>query len=202
MIMKKILYSSVVILLLFVFLVWKSQRTHKNEEEHVLIKVPELEKGDLILKNGKGIVSKKIVKSLGEKVPYSHLGVYYSDNDTAYIIHSVSGDDTKQDGVQKISVKEFIKDVKPGALLFVRRKTNKEMRNKFAENANQMANKKLGFDLEFDMYDSSRIYCTELAYWSFKKVGDSIELKTKEIGGLQVILFETLRDEEFFEILN
>jgi len=199
--MKKYIYTATVLILGIAFLVWNPIKS-KTQVVSEPIKFPQFEHGDIVLKRGKGIVSKKMISALGEEVPYSHLGIYYQKADTAFLIHSLSGGDNQQDGVQAISINDFVGSAKPDAVLFVRRKASVEMRNKFAEEAFNLAEKKVGFDLDFDMRDSNRIYCTELAYWSFKKAGDSLEFKTKNIGGVPVILFETLRNEDYFEILK
>jgi len=201
--MKKYLVIISLVFIVLAYLIWKPISITENEIKlSNPVHIPELEHGDIIMKNGKGLVSRKIVNTLAEDVPFSHIGIYYKTSDTAYVIHSVSGDSIKQDGVQAISLQDFIRDSKPESVCFVRRRVKQEYRYQFAEEVNKMAEQKLGFDMKFDISDSSKIYCEELAYWAFLRTGDSLELMKKSIGDVDVILFETFSNTEYFEILK
>lgn len=182
--------------------------TKKIKEEDKVFVVDQafinlLEPGDILLKQGKGRVSKMIIEYLKEDQPFSHCGIIYknTENDTPYIIHSVAKELSGRDGVQTISLQDFINDTRAGTLWVVRKKTDLKKRIELSEKANYYLQNKVTFDYDFDHLESNKIYCTELAYLCLNHIDSSITFKTIAKENKSVLKFESLIDTALFEII-
>ncbi len=119
-----------------------------------------VEDGDVILKMGFGQVSKIISKQLSENIPLSHCAIVYKKNDGFYMIHSVSGSISDEDGVQISTVDKFYEDIKPNSLFVLRHKSEDSSRSKISSEAKKILKKKVPFDLEFNKDNSDKLYCS------------------------------------------
>lgn len=119
--------------------------------------------GDIVLRMGRGFVSHTICTILSDTVQFSHCGIVVCQNDSLYVVHSVSEELSEHDGVQATSLHHFVYESVPGSLAFVRYKTELDslgdlMRQKALY---YLANPK-PFDHDFDLNDSTAFFCSEL----------------------------------------
>ena len=119
--------------------------------------------GDIVLRMGRGFVSHTICTILSDTVQFSHCGIVVRQNDSLYVVHSVSEELSEHDGVQATSLHHFVYESVPGSLAFVRYKTELDslgdlMRQKALY---YLANPK-PFDYDFDLNDSTAFFCSEL----------------------------------------
>lgn len=120
-----------------------------------------LQRGDIVLRRGYGMVSDLIVARLKDSVDLSHCGILSIDSTGSYkVIHSLSKSVSKFDGMQVCSLQEFVQDARPESLRAVR---HKEIEGRLIE-AQALAYLKQGipFDHAFNINDSSAFYCSEL----------------------------------------
>ncbi|MDQ3191646.1 MAG: hypothetical protein M3Q58_08635 [Bacteroidota bacterium] len=163
--------------------------------------IPLIEDGDFIIKRGKGSISKMIVKKLNEKIPFSHCGIIIRENDSIYIVHSVAKELSGKDGVQIISLKEFLDDSYNGSVKLCRLKTDKKNKESISLNAKSHLKNKVPFDYEFDYENRESFYCTELLYNSLEnKLKENI-FKKSNIDNKQVLTFNSFLDTTFFTVV-
>ena len=149
---------------------------YRTEQEHSIStytlsykEINLIHNGDIILRHGYGMASDIIVKTLNEQYDISHCAIVCKDSNQINVIHSVSQSLSDFDGVQTQTLKRFITDSKENSVIVVRYKNPLYSDNSLiAERAAYYLSKKIPFDNDFDIQDSSKIYCTELIWRAIK----------------------------------
>lgn len=201
--MKKIIYCF--LLLSFGIVSCKNKKTEtqtaKIEKTVLLSKntplancdFSKLENGDILLKCGFGMISKQISSSLQEEAPLSHCAIFVKEKDSTYIIHSVAGEIADKDGVQTITLNNFIKDTKEGSFFVLRLKSDKASRDKIVMAAKKVLADSVKFDYDLNLKDTTRMYCAELLKHSLERAtSKNIYTLTKPVGDKNVLLFNPL----------
>ena len=161
-----------------------------------------IEDGDIILKMGYGTISKIIAKQLNEKNQLSHCAIVYKKDTSMYIIHSVSGEISDKDGVQKASFSDFYNDIKPNSLFVLRHKSDTKTRSEISTFASYYLSKLIPFDNDFNNSDSTKLYCSELVNLSLYNVYKKTYFKTKKIGVTSVYDFNSIIENSDFFVVN
>jgi hypothetical protein len=168
-----------------------------------------LQEGDILLRQGYGLVSNMIVKSLGEALPVSHVGLLTKDPFTGKfkIIHSVSQSISDYDGVQSQDLQSFIRDSQPNSLIVVRYRNMDQLEHahrKITLKALEYLEQKVPFDYSFDYNNPERFFCTELIVRIFNEVF-SIQFLSddflKNVSQLDRLKFDFLLDSSRFEVI-
>jgi len=162
----------------------------------------DLEAGDIILKHGHGTISRFISKTLAEEIPLSHCAIVSEIfNDSIVLIHSISGKLTIKDGVQKIRLNAFMKDVVKGSFIVLRHKSELTQRKKMGEFALRLEGQSIGFDLKFNNHDRSKLYCTEMIAEVLTKIYGEPFFDIKQIGNGEVYSFNSLlKSPHFYQL--
>lgn len=160
-----------------------------------------IQSGDIILKRGKGNISRMIVEKLAEPVPISHCGILVRDNDSVYIIHSVAKELTGIDGVQRVGFDVFMRDCLKNYLYVVRPKSDSVKRERIAVIAGEFLSRKATFDYELNYKDSSRVNCSELVYWALLRSTGSDLFKRIKMGDQYPLAFNSLLDTCHFDVI-
>ncbi len=151
---------------------------HSWKQEHYynykLLKqeIDKIQDGDIILRQGYGIVSSLILETLREDIPLSHIGIIYkSDEDELFVIHSVSQSLSDYDGIQIDSFNKFVKNSRPNSIIVVRyNKINKSdtlYGRKISDRAKYYLQKQIPFDHSFSFENCSAFFCSELVWRIF-----------------------------------
>ena len=128
-----------------------------------------LHDGDIILRHGYGYASDFIVETFNSDINISHCAIIRKVNNKLSIIHSVSQSLSPFDGVQTVDFDKFINDSKMNSVIVVRYKFKPgEDTTLIGKRAQYYLDKKVPFDNDFNLKDSSQIYCAELLYLVFK----------------------------------
>jgi|GEM_PF-3320083 hypothetical protein len=162
----KIIGVSSIIVIFFCFL---------NKKDEIIINQSDgelIEDFDLILTKGQSVESKLInLLNLSIKQDYTHIGLVHKEKDKIYILHATP-DGTKENCIRYDEFQTFI-DL--SAVCDYRIMRDKNMTNGVRQLLNieleKYKNSKIPFDFEFDNQEHSHIYCSELVYLMFTKVG-------------------------------
>ncbi|MBK7946808.1 MAG: hypothetical protein IPJ85_16550 [Flavobacteriales bacterium] len=122
-----------------------------------------LEPGDIILRRGSGIVSDFIANVLKEPYDVSHCGIVAEHDSALWVIHSVSSSLSDFDGMQAHRLQAFVGQSKPGSVVVSRLRTELD-RGPIATRAKEYLRRQVPFDHDFDLEDSTTIYCSELVW--------------------------------------
>ena len=128
----------------------------------VIYDTTELRNGDLLFRNGIGYES-RVVTSLSDG-KFSHIGIAYHDGKQWNVIHAVPGENEKGEleylKCEPISEFYFHSRAKLGGSARV--SCTDSIANTVAEKALNIVNRKVLFDNNYDINDTSELYCTEL----------------------------------------
>jgi len=131
-----------------------------------------LKDGDLVFRKGRSIES-YVVLITDRTSSYSHVGVIYMLNKTPYVIHTVPGESevgTDYVKMEKLSV--FFSSEKASRGSIFRLKEQYANSAKLAAlSAKSFFDDKIIFDDAFDLKSENKLYCTELVWKAYQKVG-------------------------------
>ncbi len=143
----------------------------------------QLEEGDFILRRGFGFFSDYISKNLNDtlsRIDVTHAGIIVRHNGAFHVIHSLSSDVTKIDGLQMQPLEEFLKYSEPGKIIITHAKnTDAATGSKIARLAETYLERHIPFDHSGDFDDDSELYCTELVWRILEKDLHCVTLPTE-----------------------
>jgi uncharacterized protein YycO len=182
---------------------------YRSEQEHSFStyslskdEINQLQNGDIILRHGFGMASDLIVKSLNEKYDFSHCAIICKDKHLVNVIHSVSQTLSDFDGIQSQTLSRFISDSKEKSIIVVRFKNQQNTDNKIiASRAAYYLSKKIPFDNDFNIEDSSKFYCSELIWKVIKDTYHEDIFKNQLNNKKDLYKFQSLWDTTRFEII-
>ena len=138
-----------------------SNNTFKSRAQ-VLYDTSELRNGDLLFRNGIGYES-RVVTGLSDG-KFSHIGIAYHTGRRWNVIHAVPGENEKDEPeylkCEPISDFYCYSRAKFGGSARVN--CSDSIANIIAERALDIVNRKVLFDNDYDINDTSELYCTEL----------------------------------------
>lgn len=184
---RKVGVSLLVILGLTAGVAYFFERAEVYAEEHSTYaltseELAQLKHGDVILRRGYGMVSRIISNQLKGDYNLSHCGVVVERDSQLFVVHTVSSNVSEIDGMQVHPIAEFIRQSRPQSVV-VNRLIDPKARLLLAEGALEYLKAEILFDHNFDITDSTHLYCSEMIWRSLKnKAG--------------IDIFEGLYDEE------
>lgn len=131
-----------------------------------------LKNGDVIFRRGTSFISNMVLMA-DEKSPYSHAGIIKIIDSTYYVIHSVPAEKLGENDITKIeSLTKFLLRDRATAIAIYRLNLGSDIIPIRAANfADVFAKQNTPFDSDFNLQDSSRLYCTELIWKSYLLAG-------------------------------
>jgi uncharacterized protein YycO len=193
---------------LFFFLLAICSACKKSKEE-ILKDADHLHPGDVVFRLGDSSESNAIMVADSE-ADYSHVGIAVCCHGKMKIIHACPSDHFE------INVNNYIRLDSPDAFFdnkvclqgAVYRCPNSDIAVKAADVAKELYEKKIPFDFNFDINDTTAMYCTELIDFAFKKAGVSLtdnKLHDVDIPGTFVpncLLISDLQKSDKLEIIS
>lgn len=158
-----------------------------------------LRNGDIIMRQGRGAISMSISTQLNEKCMLSHCGIVSIDGDSINIIHTLSQTVSNEDGMQKATLNEFTDDTYENSLVVVRLKNTDN--SKIANRAKYYLAKKIPFDHDFNVADTTQFFCNELISHILTSEYAVNVVDTSTSDPMQNLRFGRLLDTTKFEII-
>lgn len=146
-----------------------------DSDESYCYQVPEekLKEGDIVFRCGLGVVSRTVL-FLDKGGIYSHIGLVVRDKGGWYVIHAVPGEPDYKgdpDRVKMESLRNFFSPSRASAGAVVRLRCDSlDLRPTLAA-ARELYLRRTLFDHNYDMEDTTKMYCTEFITFVFKKSG-------------------------------
>lgn len=143
-----------------------------------------LRNGDLIFREGPSFNS-KIVKSMSDS-KFSHVGMVYKSNGRWMVVHAVpdESESHETDFVKCEPIESFLDPSKAKSSKFMRVKCNNQQALHAVKYALSKVNNKTLFDNDYDLNDTTRLYCTELVWQAYKHQGINLISKFHKISFL------------------
>lgn len=129
-----------------------------------------LRHGDLALRKGRDVVSYMISRTGVEDKTYSHCGLVQIENGQAVVYHFISGADKARWGLVRDAAAQFF-SVEQNSIAGVKRYAlNEAQIQRQTELIKQYYGKRNGFDMDFNMRDADKLYCSEFIYYIMNDV--------------------------------
>lgn len=132
-----------------------------------------LKEGDIVFRCGPGVVSRTVL-FLDKGGIYSHIGLVVRDKSGWYVIHAVPGEPDYQgdpDRVKMESIRDFFSPERASAGAVVRLKCDSVDLRPTLQSARELYLRRTLFDHNYDLEDTTKMYCTEFIAFVFKKSG-------------------------------
>ena len=180
-----------------------------NKQEHYVFnysldssEVAQILDGDIILRHGHGFVSDGIVELFKEKYDISHCAIVTQDSTGLQVIHSVSQSLSEIDGIQKQSLNSFIRDSKKNSVMVVRFKYPPGFSGlEISKNAREILSRKVPFDHNFNLEDSTEVYCSELIWLAIKNSYNFDVFNGRRDSKIDVMKFAVFWDTTKFDVI-
>ncbi len=163
----------------------------------------QIKEGDIILRRGYGWVSDAIQNMNADKRNITHCGIIVKQKNQWYVIHSISGHISKNDGVQIEPIHQFTKGAKENSIIIVRPQIEDSVRVKIINKSFYYLSNKTPFDNAFSHKDSLSFYCTEFIHHIISTSTDTNIFNKEKWIRNDVIGFEEFFDQtQFLMIIN
>jgi hypothetical protein len=158
-----------------------------------------LKPGDIIFRDGIGIVSDALKKfSLTDK-RYSHAGIIHIENNKVFVYHMMTGGKHSQGGMIKEPIENFCNPTVAASFAFYRTTLNG---NRMDSLAGVYFTSGVKFDTDFDLNTTDRLYCTELIYCLIKKLSPAGNFITlSEAGNKKFVACDNLYLNRNFHLI-
>lgn len=137
-----------------------------------IIPIDKIEQSDIVFRRGEGLVSDVVLHADADGL-YSHIGVVVKHNDSLKVVHSVPGEGDF-DGVKMESIEKFFASNRAQKGEVARMDLNEMQRNKISRLAIKKSEEKVAFDYDYNLDDTTQLYCTELIVLLYKQIGIDI----------------------------
>jgi len=121
--------------------------------------------GDLIVRDGNGFWSSMFRNTSPREKRFSHVGIIIFEDGDPFVVHAIASEETCVGAVRKEPLESFTHGLRDWAVF--RLNIDQDDARKIGIQARQLIG--TPFDMDFDLEDSSAVYCTELAYLSINR---------------------------------
>lgn len=128
-----------------------------------------LEVGDLLFRRGTGFVG-QVVTSLDREGNFSHVGLVVRSEEGWQVIHAVPHEPEFKGDIDRVKSEEvarFLGRYPHADFGLYRPQIEKQQRERIARNAVRLSRMQVPFDHDYDLSDTTRLYCTELVEYLF-----------------------------------
>lgn len=165
-----------------------------------------LEPGDLILRQGFGVVSQAIRDFLDEDIRVSHVALLSRDSIGNWqVIQSISERVSQADGMQAQDLQSFIRESETNSLVVVRFKgyaRDQGLNLRVEQAALEYLDQQIPFDHGFSLDDSTRFFCSELVWRLFlEEAGVDVFGKMNKEVRKERLRFASFFDPDHFEVI-
>ena len=165
------------IILIFVLLAVACSQKPENPFENIA-----LEQGDLVFRKGIGLKSQAVLHADSIGV-YSHIGIVVLKDSAFQIVHITPGERAEKETVDKIkmeSINDFWRKdrAEHGAVYRLKENSLGEMA---AQQALRLLQKGILFDHDYQLCDTTEMYCTELVWYAYTQAGIDISFGKRSV---------------------
>ena len=129
--------------------------------------------GDIAFRRGEGLVSDMVLFNDADG-KYSHIGVIVLHNDSLKVVHAVPGENDTPDDFDRVKIDriaDFFSNKKAIKGEIMRIAMTDSQRQIITSSALQKAMTKIEFDHNYNLEDTTKLYCTELVQLLFSNAG-------------------------------
>lgn len=143
-----------------------------------------LHTGDIVLRTGRDITSYMFAQMNPEDKTYSHCGVAVVEHGVPWVYHSVGGGDNPDQRLRRDRADQWFSPAGNTDCLIVRFPFDSSQTIQLAEAVAAAWREGKKFDLDFDLDNDDRYYCSEMVYKMVNRVmGDTLFLRPRVLNG-------------------
>ena len=159
-------------LLAFIFITFCACSFNNTGYKCILPKGVRLKAGDVVFRRGGGFTS-QVVLAADRKGNYSHTGIVAEAEGKMMIVHAVPGEHEFDDDVDRVKMDtpERFFSSEYAFIGEICRPLDSITAINAAAEAYKIYKRNVLFDHEYDDRDTTKMYCTELVVFAFKKAG-------------------------------
>ena len=154
--------------------------------------------GDIITRTGNDFTSQSL-KTLNRKdKTFSHCGIASIENDSLFVYHAIGGEYNPNQCITKDYILNYAMPNYNNAIGVYRFALNTTQLNALLKQAKYYFNKKIVFDMDFNLASNNKMYCTEYVFKCFYYGVPSLpyfnisQIGTKKFIGVDDILLHPL----------
>lgn len=180
---KKIKYLPLSLVLIITTVTFLQSCTSGLAEQKIHWQNVSLNEADIAFRTGRSMASRIVLASDTEGY-YSHVGIIVKQNNKYMVIHAVPGESRpgEPDKVKMEALEQFYTPDKAKAGKIMRLNIDPELKTTITQYALQSYKNQTHFDHNYNLNDSTKLYCTELIWRAYKTAGiDITNNKTRYI---------------------
>ena len=138
--------------------------------------LPHLADGDLLFRKGTGVVG-RVVTAFDSDGQYSHVGIIAQRNGEWYVVHAVPHEHDFEGDFDRVKcdpVEHFVGYYSDAEVGLYRPQVSPEQVQIAVRNALRLSDEKVRFDHDYDLADTTKLYCTELVEYVYGLAGVSL----------------------------
>lgn len=168
-------------------------RSYSTKQCHVNIDSEEFADGDIILRNGIGIISEFFASFSLKDRSFSHAGILLSSDSGWVVFHALGGESAGAGGILVDKLSDFCSVNVTDSVKVFRLTEDKSVRKSVKSFCIRKAGEKVVFDRRFSLDDTTAMYCTEFVYQAFKSAGSgAISLPLTRFNGIEYVSCDNL----------
>ncbi|MBW6497879.1 MAG: hypothetical protein K0B09_05805 [Bacteroidales bacterium] len=165
-----------------------------------------LQPGDIILRQGFGVVSQAISEFLNEEIRVSHVALLSKDFKGEWqVIQSISQRVSEVDGVQQQALTSFVSESETNSIVVVRFRgyeNDPGLNMRIEQAAKDYLQQQIPFDHSFSLEDTTRFFCSELIWRLFlDEAGVDIFEKMNKDVRRERLRFASFFDPDYFKVI-
>lgn len=152
--------------------------------------ITEFQDGDLAFRRGIGMMSRAVLVVDGKGI-YSHVGILKNVGGEWCVIHAVPGEPDSEGDVDRVKVESIFRFFAPDraarGLVMRMDSIGQHTASRAAAVAQELAERGTLFDHQYDLSDTTEMYCTELVEFVYRKNGIDLSegrLSTVNVPGM------------------
>ena len=161
------------ILILFVISIGMIQCSLQGQYQSPEIPIESLQQGDLAFRRGESFTI-DIVAYNDRDGRYSHIGIIVESDSGLMVVHSVAGNHPTQPGSDIIRIEHIDQFFAPDMARcgeIVRLELDSTQQSMLGKMALKKVTEKIPFDHNYDLSDTTHLYCTELVKLLYQNIG-------------------------------
>jgi hypothetical protein len=152
-----------------------------------------LQQGDLVLRRGRDVASYMISQAGVEDKTYSHCGLVQIENGIPMVYHFINGIDKARCGLVRDAADVFFSIEQNNIVAVKRYAINEQQKKRQSILIKAYYKQRRTFDMDFDMADAGKLYCSEFVYHVMNEVmRDSSFIKPATQNGFAYIPIDVL----------
>jgi len=187
-----VIILTTVVLALFIYIITPRGRPVPLPDTEILSSI--VQDGDIICRLGDRFWSVYFKDVSPQDKRFSHIGIIRIADGVITVIHAEGDTGHGRDFVNEVPLLDFIKIARTIGIYRINDIDGSELSNIALEYVG------IPFDWQFDMYDNSKLYCTELLYVLLQRIKPELELQTAYVRELKkdIIPLDAISDSEHF----